>query len=148
MEVILIENVEKVGRKGDVIRVRDGFGRNFLLPRKLAIPSTRANQEFVTEQKERSARRREKEKAEAQALADKMSQAKIVISAQAGEGDKLFGSVTAEDIAESLNKKGFSVDRKDIQLKDSIRALGTFTVAVEVFPQIKATVNVEVVKKA
>ena len=146
MEVILIQDVNKVGRKGDVVRVRDGFGRNFLLPRSLAIPSTRANQQFVEEQKLRAATRREKDKAEAQGVAERLSKVKVSIPAQAGEQEKLFGSVTAEDIAESLTKQGFAIDRKHIQLKEPIRSLGTFTVTVEIFPQVKATVPVEVVK--
>lgn len=148
MEVILISDVEKVGKKGDVVRVRDGFGRNFLLPRTLALPATRANREFVEEQKVRSAKRKEKEKNEAETLAAKMSKAKVSISAEAGEQEKLFGSVTAEDVAEALNRQGFSVDRKHIHLKDSIRSLGNHTVTVELYPQVKATVNVEVTRKS
>lgn len=148
MEVILIKDVEKVGKRGDVVRVRDGFGRNFLMPRSLAIPSTRSNKEFVEEQKVRSAKRREKDRNEAQTLAEKMSKVKVVIPAQAGEQDKLFGSVTAEDIAEALGRQGFKVDRKHILLKESIRSVGTFNVAVEIFPQVKSSVSVEVVKKS
>ncbi len=148
MELILLKDVEKVGLKGDVIRVRDGFARNFLLPQNLALPSTRANQEFFTEQKERMTRRREKERVLAQDLAQKLSQVKVTIPAQAGEQDKLYGSVTAEDVCEALNKQGYSFGRKQILLKESIRALGTHTVSVELFLQVKASVTVEVIRKS
>lgn len=148
MELILVKDVEKVGQKGDVIKVRDGFARNFLLPRKLAIPSTRTNQKFVAEQKERASRRQEKERQNAQTVADRLAQAKAVIEANAGENEKLFGSVTAEDICEALNRQGFDFHRKQIFLKESIRSLGTHQVAVEIYPQIKAAVTVEVVRKS
>jgi large subunit ribosomal protein L9 len=148
MELILTENVEKVGRKGDVVRVRDGFARNFLIPRSLAVPSTRANQEFVSEQKVRAEKRREKERAEAQKAAEKVGKVKLTIEAASGEKDKLFGSVTAEDISEALKKQGHSFDKKHIQLKDAIRALGTYSVAIEVYPQVKANISVEVIKKS
>ena len=148
MELILLNDVEKVGRKGEIVRVRDGFARNFLLPRKLAMASTRANQEFVGEAKARNTRRREKEKAEAEELGKRLSQIKIKIEAQAGEQDKLFGSVTAEDIAEALSKQGYKFEKKQVILKESLRSLGTHTVAIELFPQIKANVTVEVVRKS
>ncbi len=148
MELILTQNVEKVGRKGDVVRVRDGFARNFLIPRSLAVPATRANQEFVEEQKTRAEKRREKERAEAQKTAEKLNAVKITIPAAAGEKDKLFGSVTSDDISEALKQKGHAYDRKHIHLKDAIRSLGSYSVAVEVYPQVKATITVEVVKKA
>ena len=148
MELILIKDVEKVGRKGEVVRVRDGFARNFLLPQKFAISSTRANQEFVEEQKKRSARKKEKERTEAFDKAARLNQLKITVPAQAGEQEKLFGSVTAEDIAEALSRQGYTFDRKHILLKESIRTLGTHPVTVEIYPQVKATVTVEVIRKA
>ena len=148
MEEILLNDVESVGRRGDIVRVRDGYARNFLLPRKLAMASTRANQEFVEEQKERVALRREKEKAQAQKVSERLNQVKITIPAQAGEQDKLFGSVTAEDIAAALKQKGFSVEKKQVLLKDSIRTLGTHPVTVELFTQVRSSVSVEVVRKS
>ena len=148
MELILTENVEKVGCKGDVVRVRDGYARNFLIPRNLAVPSTRANQEFVAEQKVRAEKRREKERAEAQKAVEKLNKVKLTIEAQAGDKEKLFGSVTAEDISEALQKQGHSYDRKHIHLKEPIRSLGTHAVAIEIYPQVKATISVEVIKKS
>ena len=148
MELILLQDVEKVGRKGDVIRVRDGFARNFLIPRKLALAATSENQEFVEEHKKRAETRREKERAAAQARAEKMASVKIRLEAQAGEQDKLYGSVTAEEIAEALGRKGYEVDKKQILLKESIRTLGIHSISVEIYPQVKANINIEVVRKA
>ena len=147
MELILTENVEKVGRKGDVVRVRDGFARNFLIPRSLGVPATRANREFVEEQKGRAQKRREKEKVEAQNIVQKLNTLKIVVEAAAGEKDKLFGSVTAEDISQALQKQGHRYDRKHIVLKEPIRSVGSHAVVIEMYPQVKATITVEVVKK-
>jgi large subunit ribosomal protein L9 len=132
MELILTQNVEKVGRKGDVVRVRDGYARNFLIPRSLAVPATRANQEFVEEQKVRAGKRREKERTEAQQIADKVSKVKLTLEVAAGDKEKLFGSVTAEDIAEALKKKGHDYDKKHVLLKEPIRSLGAYQVAVEI----------------
>ncbi len=147
MEIILTKDVIHVGRKGDVVKVRDGFARNFLIPQNSAIPSTRANQEFVAEQKIRSTKRHEKEVAQAEKVAEKLNSLKLKIEAQAGEQDKLFGSVTAEDIAQALAQKGHAFDKKHVHLKESIRSLGSYPVTVEIFSQVKATVTVDVVRK-
>lgn len=147
MEVILTKDVNHVGRKGEVVKVRDGYARNFLIPQSSAIPSTRANQQFVAEQKVRATKRREKEVAQAEKVAEKLSALKIKIEAQAGEQDKLFGSVTAEDIAQALAQKGHTFDKKHVHLKESIRSLGSYPVTVEVYAQVKATVTVEVIRK-
>lgn len=148
MELILLQDVEKVGRKGEVVRVRDGFARNLLIPRKLALPSTPENQVFVEDQKRRAEARREKEKADAQARAQKLSSLKVQIEAAAGEQDKLFGSVTADEIAEALKQKGHNFDKKHISVKESIRTLGNHTVSLEIYPQVKASITVEVIRKA
>ena len=148
MELILLEDVENVGRKGDIVRVRDGFARNFLLPRQFALSATNAGKEFVEDRKKRNAKRQEKEKVKFQELAGKISGTKVVIAAQAGEHEKLFGSVTAEDICNALNQQGYSLNRRQIHLKESLRALGNYQVSVELYPQIKTTISVEVVQKA
>ena len=148
MELILLQNVEKVGRKGDVVKVHDGFARNFLLPQKLALSSTRSNRQFVEEQRARSEVRHQKEKAGAQTQAEQLSQLKLILEAQAGEKGKLYGSVTADDIQQALSQKGFSVDKKQIHLKESIRSLGEHAVQVELHPQVKATVTIEVIQKS
>ncbi len=148
MELILLQDVEKVGRKGQVVRVRDGFGRNVLIPRKAAMLCTPENQGFVNDQKKRAEIRLEKEKAQAAEKAEKLSTVKIKIEAQAGEQDKLFGSITSEEIAEALQKKGHDIDKKQIHLKESIRTVGSHAVSVEIYPQVKASITVEVVRKA
>lgn len=147
MEVILLNNVDKLGRKGEVVRVRDGYGRNFLIPRGYALESTEVNQVFVAEQKERAAKRFEKEKKQAEEVAAKLGKVKLKIDANAGEQDKLFGSVTAEDVQGLLEKKGYSIDKKDIHLSEPIKALGQYTVTVEIFPQVKVSVPLEVLRK-
>jgi large subunit ribosomal protein L9 len=145
MEVILLEDVKKVGRKGEVIRVRDGFGRNFLLPRGLAQPCTRMNKQFVEEQRARSERRRIRERAEAEKRVAEVSSIKIRIEARVSDQSKLFGSVTPEQIAEELVKRGLDVEKKHIGLSHPIKTVGVFPVAVEFYPQVRATVTVEVV---
>lgn len=147
MEVILLNNVEKLGRKGEVVRVRDGYGRNFLIPRGYALESTEVNQVFVAEQKERAAKRFEKEKKQAEEVAAKLGKVKLKIEANAGEQDKLFGSVTSEDIQALLEKKGHSIDKRNIHISEPIKSLGQHTVTVEIFPQVKVSVPVEVIRK-
>ena len=148
MELILLKDVEKVGQKGEVIRVREGFGRNFLIPRRLAVLCTRANQQFVEEQKNRNLARREKEKTQASSQAEKLTQLKLVLEARAGDQNKLFGSITNEDIREALNRQGYAVDRKHIHLKEAIHSLGSYTVTIELYPEVKTNVTVEVVRKS
>lgn len=148
MELILLKDVEKVGRQGEVVCVRDGFARNFLLPQKLALAATRTNRQFVEEQKIRAQARRERERAAAQETAKRLHELKVTVEARAGEQGKLFGSVTSEDISSALNREGFSVDRKQIFLKEPIRSLGSFSVMVELYPEVKSSVAVEVISKS
>lgn len=148
MELILLKDVDEIGFKGEVIRVRDGFARNFLLPRKLALPCSSANQAFVESQKARAAQRRAKEKTDAQSRAKSLSEIKLTLQAAAGDQDKLFGSVTSEDIRNALAERGVEVEKKKIHLKDPIRNLGSHTVSVELYPQVKASVVVEVVRQS
>jgi len=146
MELLLIQDVPHVGRKGDVVRVRDGFGRNYLIPRHYALPATRANRDFIEEQRVRVEARRAKEKAAAEETVKALERIKVVITAKVGAGEKLFGAVTAEQIAENISrKKGHKIDKKQVQLVDPIKTLGTHLVEVEVYPQVKAKVTVEVV---
>lgn len=148
MELILLKNVDKLGHKGDVITVRDGFARNFLIPRNLGLAATRANQEFVKEQKVRSEKRQAKARETATLKAKELKDLTITLEAAAGDQGKLFGSITAEDIRQALANQGCAVDKKNIQLKDPIRILGTHTVAVELYSQVKVSVTIEVVRKS
>ena len=146
MELLLIQNVPHVGRKGDVVKVRDGFGRNYLIPRHYALVATRANRDFIEEQRVRVEARRAKERAAAEETVKALERIKVVITMKVGTGDKLFGSITAEQIAENISrKKGHKIDKKQVQMDEPIKTLGTHLVEVEVYPQVKAKVTVEVV---
>lgn len=146
MELILLKDLEKIGRKGQVVRVRDGFARNFLLPQKAAMLLTAANERFVADQKARAEKRAVIEKVKAQETAEKLEGLKLSIQSVSGEQDKLFGSVTAEDVSRLLAEKGFQLDRRKILLKEPIRSLGTYTLTVEIFPQVRATIQLDVLK--
>lgn len=147
MELLLLEDVKDVGKKGDVVRVRDGFGRNFLIPQDLAIPATRANQKFFSEQKIRSAARKAKEKEAAEQRARELRDLKMTLEAKAGEGDKLYGSVTAEDIREALAARGHHFDKKQIRIKAAIKTLGIHLVDLELYPQVKTRLTLELVRQ-
>lgn len=147
MEIVLIKDVEKLGKRGDVIQVRNGYGRNYLIPSSLALPATRQNRSLIEVEKKRAAERRKREQNSAQELSQKVSKLKIRIEAEAGEKDKLFGSVTSQDIAEALQKEGIKIDRKQVRLSEPIHALGLHSVTVELAPEVKVSFSVEIVKK-
>jgi large subunit ribosomal protein L9 len=147
MKVILQENVEGVGHLGDLLEVSDGFARNYLLPRQKALEANPRNVKALEHAKRVMAEKAKKEKLEIEALAKKMSAVSLTIPAQVGKDDKLFGSVTAKDIAESLAEQGFTVDRRKIQLAHPIKELGTVAVPVKLHRDVTATVSVHVVRK-
>jgi len=147
MEVILKEDVAKLGSRGDVVRVAEGYGRNFLLPRKLAIEATNANKAVIEQMKAASLRRSAKEKGEAEELAKQFVGVKLTFHRRAGEQEHLFGSVTSSDIAAELEKRGFKIDRRKIHLNEPLKALGEFTVPVRLHREVTAPVQVEVVKE-
>ena len=146
MKIILREDVERLGRKGDIVTVKDGYARNYLIPRGLALPVTRGNVRMIEEEKRRLLRQREKEAKTAQELADKLSQLELEIYKKAGENDVLYGSVTAAELADALKEKGFEIDRKNIILEEPIKRLGVHYFEVRVHHDVKARVRV-VVKK-
>jgi large subunit ribosomal protein L9 len=148
MEIILLKNVESLGRKGDLVRVKKGYGRNFILPRNLGLVANAANQAFVKDLQARAQKRKIEEKKSAEVLVQKLEKASLKIAKTVGENEKLFGSVTSEDIREALTKLEYSFSKKQIQLKEPIKSLGVHTVVVEVYPQVKATVSVEVIPEA
>lgn len=147
MEVILKEDVEKLGHRGDIVKVAEGFGRNFLLPRKLAIEASRANKAVIEQMKAAAVRKSAKEKTGAEALAQQLNSVQLAFERKVGEKDHLFGSVTSADIASALEAKGFNVDRRKIHLDDPLKSLGEFHVPVklhrEVTAHVKVTVNRE-----
>ncbi len=147
IQVILQEDVTNVGTSGELVKVRPGFARNFLLPRKLASPATTAEINRVNHEKAVALVRSEKAKKEARGIADKLSALEIKIAHKVGEDDKLFGSVTSKEIHEAITAKGITVDKKKIVLKEPIRALGTFEVPVRLVADVTATLKVEVVRK-
>jgi len=147
MEVILREEIEKLGRRGDVVKVASGYARNFLLPKRLAVAATESNKKIVEQEKQAHLRRDAKEVADAQELAKMMANVSVTISQKAGENDQLFGSVTAGDIAASLEKQGYTIDRKKVHLDEPIKQLGEFKAAVRLHRDVSVDVPVHVVRE-
>ena len=147
MELILLQDVEKLGKRGDVLKVRDGFGRNFLLPQNLALPATDENRAALEFEKKRAAQRKERGKEEALKLSGELEKLKLRWEVKVGEKGKIFGSVTAKDLAEIIKQKGIAVERRQIHLSRPIRSLGTHSVTVELHPEVKPVIEVDVVKK-
>ena len=148
MEVILKEDVANLGHRGDVVKVADGYGRNFLLPRKLALQATLANKAVIEQMKAAAARRSATEKAQAEELVAKLQPIELSFTRKSGENGQLFGSVTSADIAGGLEAKGFEVDRRKIQLTDPLKSLGEYTVAIKLHREVTAHVKVQVAAEA
>ena len=146
MKVILKEDVKDVGDMGSVVDVAAGFGRNYLIPKNLAVEATSKNINYFEHQKKLILNKAKKIRKSAEDVASSMSEVKLTIEALAGEEDKLFGSVTTRDIAEQLAQKGFEVDKRKIILDEPIKKLGNHEVQVRLHQDVTATVNVEVVK--
>ena len=148
MEVILKEDVANLGHRGDVVKVADGYGRNFLLPRKLALQATLANKAVIEQMKAAATRRSAEEKVQAQELVTKLEPVTLSFTRKSGENGQLFGSVTTADIAGELATKGFEIDRRKIQLSEPIKSLGNFTVSVKLHREVTAHVGVHVLADA
>jgi len=148
MEVILKEDVPKLGSRGDVVRVAEGYGRNFLLPRKLAIEASKGNKAVIEQMKAAAVRRSARDKAEAEALSKQFENVSVSVQRRSGEHDQLFGSVTSGDIATELERHGFNVDRRKIQLHEPLKSLGEFTVPIKLHKDVTAHVKVVVQKEA
>lgn len=147
MEVILRDDVEKLGTRGQIVKVADGYARNFLLPRNLAMPATDANRKIVEQERKSHLRKEAKLSSEAADLATLLKGVSVTIRQKAGEQDQLFGSVTAQDIADALSKRGFSIDRKKIQLDDPIKSLGEFKVNVRLHRDVNTEIGVTVARE-
>jgi large subunit ribosomal protein L9 len=145
MEVILREHVDNLGRRGDLVKVADGYARNYLLPRKMALLATAGNKKVIEREKVKFEAKEAEEQKVAQAVADRLGSVEIEIARKVGETDALFGSVTNADIAEALAAKGFDVDRRKIQLHEPIKKLGEFKVPVKLHRDVIVTLNVKVV---
>jgi len=145
MEVILREHVDTLGRRGDVVKVTSGYARNYLLPRKLALPVTEASKRQIEREREKAEARDAEERTAAEALAQRVSGFDISIARRVGENNTMYGSVTSADIAQALAAKGFAIDKRKITLPEAIKALGEHTVPVKVHRDVTAEVKVKVV---
>jgi large subunit ribosomal protein L9 len=148
MEVILKEDVNKLGHRGDVVKVADGYGRNYLLPGKYAIEATAANKAVIEQMKGSAIRKSAKEKASAQELAKAMDLVELTFERKVGENDHLFGSVTSGDIAHALELQGYTVDRRKISLEEPLKTLGEFHVPVKLHREVTSHVKVTVLGDA
>lgn len=144
MKVLLTQEVHNLGQKGDAVNVADGYARNYLLPRGLAVPATKENMNIMTQQKAQAAQRQQRLRQEAEELAARLNQVTVALTMKTGEGGRMFGSVTAQTIGEALAQQGVAVDKKKIELKEAIKALGTYTVAVKLHPEVTAHIQVVV----
>ena len=147
MEVILREDVEKLGHRGQVVNVAPGYARNFLLPKRLAVAATESNKKIVEQERQAALRRDAKEVADAQDLAKMMSSVSVTIAQKAGENDQLFGSVTAKDIADLLERQGYNIDRRKVHLDEPIKTLGEHKVTVRLHKDVTVEIPVHVTKE-
>ena len=148
MEVILKEDVPKLGHRGEVVKVAEGYGRNYLLPHKLAIEATPGNRAVIEQMKQSAVRKSAVEKADSEALAKQLEGTALSFQRKAGEKDHLFGSVTSSDIAEALERKGFNIDRRKITIHEPLKTLGEFTVPVKLHKDVTAHLKVVIEKEA
>ena len=144
MEVILKEDVNNLGHRGDVVKVAEGYGRNYLLPKKLAMEANAANKAVIEQMKASAVRRSAKEKAEAEALVVQLNNVTLVFERKVGENDHLFGSVTSADIAHQLEQKGFTIDRRKVQLEEPLKSVGEFLIPVRLHREVTAHIKVTV----
>ncbi|HEX5235655.1 MAG TPA: 50S ribosomal protein L9 [Silvibacterium sp.] len=144
MEVILKEDVNNLGHRGDVVKVADGYGRNYLLPKKLAMQATAANKSVIEQMKASAVRKSAKEKTEAEALVGQLNNVSLLFERKVGDNDHLFGSVTSADIAAQLEQKGFNIDRRKVQLDEPLKQVGEFHISVKLHREVTAHVAVTV----
>ena len=148
MEVILKEHVEHLGRRGDVVKVAEGYARNYLLPRKLALAVTENNKRQIEREKKLAEARDMEEKSQAEAIAQRLAQLDIEIPRRVGENDTLYGSVTSQDIAQALKDKGFDIDKRKIALADPLKSLGESMIPVKIHRDVTVQLRVKVVAQA
>ncbi|HWQ60871.1 MAG TPA: 50S ribosomal protein L9 [Negativicutes bacterium] len=143
MKVILQQEVKKLGKKGDVLEVSEGYARNYLLPQKLAVAATAGNINAVQQQKDGEAHKAKRMLDEARLHAAQIAKLKVTVAVKTGEGGKLFGSVTSKDIADALKAQhGVDIDKRKIEIKDALKTLGTFPVTIKLHPEIAAQIEV------
>jgi len=147
MEIILREDIDKLGARGQVVKVAAGYARNYLLPKRLAVPASEANKKIVEQERQAHLRRETKLKGEAEDLAKIVGSVTVTIAQKAGENEQLFGSVTSKDIAEALEKQNLTIDRRKIQLDEPIRQLGEYKITVRLHREVPVEITVKVVKE-
>jgi len=148
MQIILQEDVEKLGTRGQVVDVAEGYARNFLLPRKLALEASAGNMKRLEKMRATFAKKEATEKGDAQKLAELLAGVSLELTRKAGENDQLFGSVTSADISEALAAKGFNVEKRKIALQEPIKVVGDFEIAVKLHREIATNVKLSVKKEA
>lgn len=147
MKIILRQDHEKLGKIGDAVVVKDGYARNYLIPRKIAYRATEGNLRTLEEEKKQQAKRTEKDFRDAEKLAQELEKISVTIKMKVGEDDKLFGSVTSQIITDSLKEKGFTVDKRMVDLGEPIKALGIYTVPIKLHTKITGKIKVWVVRE-
>ena len=147
MELMLREDVEKLGHRGDVIKVAEGYGRNYLLPRGLAVPVTEANKALIARERKTHDARVAKEKAESEAIAERIAGLRFVAPRKVGEHDVLYGSVTSGDVAEFLKNKGVEIDKRKVLLDEPVKKLGEHDVRIKLHPEVTASLKLLVSKE-
>lgn len=146
MKVILQQEVKKLGKKGDILEVSEGYARNFLLPQKLAIPATSVNVNTVSQKKASEARKAQRMTEEAQMLAAQMSKIEVTLPVKTGEGGKLFGSINTKDIADAiLAQHKLELDKRKIEVKEAIKSLGSYEVTIKLHPEVSAKIKIHVI---
>lgn len=146
MKVILQQDVKKVGKKGDIVEVSEGYGRNFLMPKKYAIEANAANLNVATAQKNSADRKKQQQKDEAVLMAAQLSKIEISILVKVGENGKLFGSVTGKDVAEALQKEyKIEIDKRKIEIQGEIKGLGNYDAVIKIHPEITSTIKVHII---
>jgi large subunit ribosomal protein L9 len=147
MEIILREDVQHLGKVGEVVKVKDGYARNYLLPKGLAYPATEANKKKIVYEGDRVAKQRAAEKSAAETEATRLADVQLTFEVKVGEEEKLYGSVTASDIQRKLEELGIRVDKRKIDLAEPIRELGEYNVGIKIHPEVRPEVRVTVVKE-
>jgi len=147
MKVILLENIEKLGKEGDVVDVAPGYARNYLLLKNKAFVSTTENMKKFEQIKKKRATEYQKSRAEAENLAEKLNTVSVTVAVKAGENEKLYGSVTSSDIAKLLAKEGYEIDKKKINIEEPIKSLGVYTIPIKLHTEVKANVKLWVVSE-
>src|SRR5689334_23218865 len=147
MEVILREDIDKLGNRGEVVKVAPGYARNFLIPKRLAVAATESNKKIVEQERQAHLRKEAKLKGEAEDLSKMLTGVSVTIAQKAGENDQLFGSVTAKDVADALAAKNYTIDRRKIQMDEPIKQLGEYKIPVRLHKDVTAEITVVVVRE-